>query len=175
MRLSPCQSPDCPCSNTSLVQSRITKSGPGMQKTALKTTVVLWGDWLRPFRSNLIKNQNLPYFVFVHPRTPAMLYIKPTRVYPIFRELICLKVLYPKPFQVAVLRRTCGPKVHYSIIHLVRRLLCSEDSLFRKALYYINSTLQRFFSPKFILSEGWYLPKSLYSENRPSTTRVLRS
>ena len=59
----------------------------------------------------------------------------------------------PKPFEVAMLRKTCGPKVLYSEVHLVR-LLCSEDSIFRKALHYMDSMLRRFFSPKFILSEG---------------------
>ena len=38
------------------------------------------------------------------------------------------RFLSPKPFEVAMLRRTCGPKVLYSEVHLVRRLLCSEDS-----------------------------------------------
>ena len=56
----------------------------------------------------------------------------------------------PKPFEVAMLRRTCGPKVLYSEVHLVQRLLCSEDSIFRKAFHYMNSMLRRFFRPQFI-------------------------
>ena len=55
----------------------------------------------------------------------------------------------PKLFQVIMLRRTCGPKVHYSEVHLVRRLLFSEDSIFRKALHYMDSMLRSFCSPKF--------------------------
>ena len=58
--------------------------------------------------------------------------------------------LSPKPFEVAMVRRTYGPKVLYSEVPLLRKLLCSEDSIFRKALHYMDSTLRRFFSPKFI-------------------------
>ena len=56
----------------------------------------------------------------------------------------------PKPFEVAMVRRTYGPKVLYSEVPLLRKLLCSEDSIFRKALHYMDSMLRRFFSPKFI-------------------------
>ena len=56
----------------------------------------------------------------------------------------------PKPFEVAMVRRTYGPKVLYSEVPLLRKLLCSEDSTFRKALHYMDSMLRRFFSPKFI-------------------------
>ena len=56
----------------------------------------------------------------------------------------------PKPFEVAMLRRTYGPKVLYSEVPLLRKLLCSEDSIFRKAPHYMDSMLRRFFSPKFI-------------------------
>ena len=56
----------------------------------------------------------------------------------------------PKPFEVAMVRRTYGPKVLYSEVPLLRKLLCSEDSIFRKALHYMDSILRRFFSPKFI-------------------------
>ena len=56
----------------------------------------------------------------------------------------------PKPFEVAMLRRTYGPKVLYSEVPLLRKLLCSEDSIFRKAPHYMDSILRRFFSPKFI-------------------------
>ena len=56
----------------------------------------------------------------------------------------------PKPFEVAMLRRTYGPKVLYSDVPLLRKLLCSEDSIFRKAPHYMDSMLRRFFSPKFI-------------------------
>ena len=41
----------------------------------------------------------------------------------------------PKPFEVAMVRRTYGPKVLYSEVPLLRKLLCSEDSIFRKALH----------------------------------------
>ena len=92
------------------------------------------------------------------------------RVCPIFREFIC-----PKHFEVAMLRRTCGPKVLYSEVHLVRMLLCSEDSIFRKALHYMDSMLRRFFSPKFLYFEGCCVPKILFSEHRPwYTDSVLR-
>ena len=57
----------------------------------------------------------------------------------------------PKPFEVAMCRRTCGPKVLYSEVHLVWRLLFSEDSIFRKALHYMDCMLRSFFSPKFHL------------------------
>ena len=83
-----------------------------------------------------------------------------------------LRFFRPKPFEVAMLRRTCGPKVLYSEVHLARRL-CSEDSKFRKALHYMDSMLRRFFSPKFTQSEVYYAPKIPYSENRPSTIQVL--
>ena len=56
----------------------------------------------------------------------------------------------PKPFEVAMVRRTYGPKVLYSEVPLLRKLLCSEDSIFRKAPHYMDSMLRRFFSPKFI-------------------------
>ena len=56
----------------------------------------------------------------------------------------------PKPFEVAMVRRTYGPKVLYSEVPQLRKLLCSEDSIFRKALHYMDSMLRRFFSPKFI-------------------------
>ena len=56
----------------------------------------------------------------------------------------------PKPFEVAMVRRTYGPKVLYPEVPLLRKLLCSEDSIFRKALHYMDSMLRRFFSPKFI-------------------------
>ena len=56
----------------------------------------------------------------------------------------------PKPFEVAMVRRTYGPKVLYSEVPLLRKLLCSEDSIFRKALHYMDFMLRRFFSPKFI-------------------------
>ena len=56
----------------------------------------------------------------------------------------------PKPFEVAMLRRTCGQKVLYSEVNLVRRLLYTEDSIFRKARHYMDSMLRMFFSPKFI-------------------------
>ena len=56
----------------------------------------------------------------------------------------------PKPFEVAMLRRTYGPKVLYSEVPLLRKLLCSEDSIFRKASHYMDSMLRRLFSPKFI-------------------------
>ena len=56
----------------------------------------------------------------------------------------------PKPFEVAMVRRTYGPKVLYPKVSLLRKLLCSEDSIFRKALHYMDSMLRRFFSPKFI-------------------------
>ena len=42
------------------------------------------------------------------------------------------------------------PVVLYSEVHLVRRLLFSEDFIFRKALHYMDSMLRSFFSPKFI-------------------------
>ena len=61
----------------------------------------------------------------------------------VFRRFLC-----PKPFEVAMLRRSCGPKVLYSEVHLVWGLLCSDDSIFQKALHYMDSMLQRFFSPK---------------------------
>ena len=38
----------------------------------------------------------------------------------------------PKPLGVPMLRRTYGPKVLYSEVPLVRRLLCSDDFIFRK-------------------------------------------
>ena len=56
----------------------------------------------------------------------------------------------PKPFEVAMVRRTFGPKVLYSEVPLLRNLLCSEDSIFGKAFHYMDSMLRRFFSPKFI-------------------------
>ena len=56
----------------------------------------------------------------------------------------------PKPFEVAMVRRTYGPKVLYPEVPLLRKLLFSEDSIFRKALHYMDSMLRRFFSPKFI-------------------------
>ena len=56
----------------------------------------------------------------------------------------------PKPFGVALVRRTYGPNVLYSEVPLLRKLLCSDDSIFRKALHYMDSMLRRFFSPKFI-------------------------
>ena len=56
----------------------------------------------------------------------------------------------PKPFEVAMVRRTYGPKVLYPEVPLLWKLLCSEDSIFRKALHYMDSMLRRFFSPKFI-------------------------
>ena len=62
----------------------------------------------------------------------------------------------PKPFEVAMVRRTYGPKVLYSEVPLLRKL-CSEDSIFRKAFHYMDSMLRRFFSPKFIWSEGFYV------------------
>ena len=40
---------------------------------------------------------------------------------------------------LAMFRRTCGPKVLYSEVHLVWGLLCSEDSIFRKVLHYMDS------------------------------------
>ena len=51
----------------------------------------------------------------------------------------------PKPLGVPMLRRTYGPKVLYPEVPLVRRLLCSDDFIFRKALF----------------------PKILFSENCP--------
>ena len=56
----------------------------------------------------------------------------------------------PKPFEAVMVRRTYGPEVLYSEVPLLRKLLCSEDSIFRKALHYRDSMLRRFFSPKFI-------------------------
>ena len=56
----------------------------------------------------------------------------------------------PKPFEVAMVRRTYGPKVLYFEVPILRKLLCSEDSIFRKALHYMDFMLRRFFSPKFI-------------------------
>ena len=55
----------------------------------------------------------------------------------------------PKPFEVAMLRRTCGPRVLCSEVHLVRMLLWSEDSMIRKALHHMDSMLRRFFNHKF--------------------------
>ena len=60
------------------------------------------------------------------------------------------RLFSPKPFEVAMVRRTYGLKVLYSEVPLLRKLLCSEDSMFRKALHYMDSMLRRFFSPKFI-------------------------
>ena len=56
----------------------------------------------------------------------------------------------PKPFEMAMVWKTYGPKVLYSEVPLLRKLLCSEDSIFRKALHYMDSMLRRFCSPKFI-------------------------
>ena len=56
----------------------------------------------------------------------------------------------PKPFEVAMVRRTYGPKVLYSEVPLLRKLLCPEDYIFRKDLHCMDSMLRRFFSPKFI-------------------------
>ena len=56
----------------------------------------------------------------------------------------------PKPFEVAMVWRTYGPKVLYSEVPLLRKLSCSDGSIFRKALHYMDSMLRRFFSPKFI-------------------------
>ena len=56
----------------------------------------------------------------------------------------------PKPFKVAMVQRTYGPKVLYSEVPLLRKLLCSEDSILRKALHYMDSMLRRFFCPNFI-------------------------
>ena len=61
------------------------------------------------------------------------------------RRFFCLK-----PFEVVMLWRTCGPKVLYSEVPQVQRLLCSEDSIFRKATHYTDSILGRFFNLKFI-------------------------
>ena len=45
----------------------------------------------------------------------------------------------PKPFEVLMVRRTYSPTVLYSEVPLLRKLLCSEDSIFRKALHYMDS------------------------------------
>ena len=78
----------------------------------------------------------------------------------------------PKPFEVAMLRRTCGPKFLYSEVHPVRRL-CSLDFIFRKDLHHMDSMLRRFFSPKFLQSKGGYVPNIPYSENCLRTIPVL--
>ena len=52
------------------------------------------------------------------------------------------RLFSPKPFEVAMFRRTYGPKVLYYEVPLLRKLLCSEHSIFRKALHYMDSMLQ---------------------------------
>ena len=82
------------------------------------------------------------------------------RVYPIYSEGSFVRSFFsPKPFEVAMLRRTRGPKVLYSEVHLVRRLLCSEDSIFRKALHYMDSMLRSFFSPMGAFFRRFRIPK----------------
>ena len=89
------------------------------------------------------------------------------------KGLFVRRFFRPKPFEVAMLRRTCGPKVLNSEVHLLRRLLCSWDSIFRKDLNHIDSMLRRFISPKFLQSEEGYVPKIPYSENHLPTIPVL--
>ena len=67
-------------------------------------------------------------------------------------------------------------KVLSSEVNLVRRILCSEDCIFRKLpLHYTGSILRRLFSPNFLYLEGCYVPKILFSAHRPwYTDSVLR-
>ena len=78
----------------------------------------------------------------------------------------------PKPFEVAMVRRTYGPKVLYSEVPLLRKLLRSEDYILRKALHYIilcyeDSLVRSSFSPK-----GAMFRTSIF-RNRPSPIWVL--
>ena len=80
----------------------------------------------------------------------------------------------PKPFEVAMVRRTYGPKVLYSEVPLLRKLLCSEDFMFRTK----GPPLYGFYVTKIHLSEVHLVRRVLcselpYFENRPSPIRVL--
>ena len=87
----------------------------------------------------------------------------PDRVYPIFRGFICF--FSPNPFVVAMLRRTCGPKVFYAEVHLVRRIYVpkipySERTTNIWILCYEGSLVRSFSSPKGLCSEDSIFWKS---------------
>ena len=69
-----CQSFACPRDNSGLVQARITKFGPQMQKTLVKFSIVLWTDRRWPSRSNLIwKSKFTPFWACPHHNSPPNL------------------------------------------------------------------------------------------------------
>ena len=71
--LSVCQSLACPCDNSGLVQARITKFGPPMQKTLVKVSIVLWTDRSWPSRSNLTWTSKFtPFWACLHHNSPPI-------------------------------------------------------------------------------------------------------
>ena len=98
---------------------------------------------------------------------------------PLFRSSSSPKVVIFRRFHIPKGPALYGfyvTKVLLSEVHLVRRVLCSEDSIFRKSpLHYTGSILRGFFSPKFLYLEGGCVPQILFSEHRPwYTDSVLR-
>ena len=71
--LSVCQSLVCPRNNSGLVQAKITKLGPKMQKTLVKSPIVLWTDRPWPSRSNLTwKSKFTPFWACPHHNSPPI-------------------------------------------------------------------------------------------------------
>ena len=60
----------------------------------------------------------------------------------------------PKPFEVAMVRRTYGPKVLYSEVPLLRKLLCSEDSIFRTSPVVYGFCVTKFFPDDILIFRG---------------------
>ena len=85
------QSLACPHDNSSPVQARITKFGPGKQNTLVKIPIVFGSGWLWPSRSNLTSNSKLtPFWAF------------PTH--------------YASPVQVRISK--FGPQMHFSAVKI---------------------------------------------------------
>ena len=69
-----CQSLACPRDNSGPVQAMIAKFGPKMQKTLIKVSIVLGGNWPWPSRSNLTVNSKLtPFWACPNHYSPPIL------------------------------------------------------------------------------------------------------